>query len=406
MTKEELDSFQKRHLNKIIRYAADHSEYYKGILEYEDLPIIDKNTMMEYFDRINTVGLKRDELLAFSQEQANNDSIDLYQGKYSVGMSSGTSGNKGLTVLGQDERDNYTAVLFTRKGFPPGVKGKRILFALRRNNPSFMEVGKFGIKIIYTDYTVHPREIIKIVNEKQLSVIAGPPSLLKEIGKYREFLTSQIECLVSYAEVLSYDMKQFLIDQFNAPVVQIYQGSEGFIGSTCRDGYLHINEDLVYLEIKKLNDEVGRVIVTDLFRTTQPILRYALNDILELDETPCSCGSVFRKIRHIHGRADDIFLLHGNDLEEKLLFPDYVRRSIISASDAITEYQAIQKDYKTIEIRINDVDHLDNVKYQICRNIEKYVKKINASMPEIIFSTEKPEKNPRSQKLIRIRRDF
>jgi phenylacetate-coenzyme A ligase PaaK-like adenylate-forming protein len=45
------------------------------------------------------------------------------------------------------------------------------------------------------------------------------------------------------------ETKALLAGAFQAPVVEIYQASEGQIASPCRCGKLHINEDLVYVEL-------------------------------------------------------------------------------------------------------------------------------------------------------------
>ena len=61
------------------------------------------------------------------------------------------------------------------------------------------------------------------------------------------------------------------------------------------------NEDLIAVE---LLDGDGRptppgvpsrrMLVTDLHKTSQPIVRYALNDIVTIRPEPCACGSSFR----------------------------------------------------------------------------------------------------------------
>ena len=40
-------------------------------------------------------------------------------------------------------------------------------------------------------------------------------------------------------------------------------------------------------------------IITDFKRTSQPIYRYRLNDILVEEKSPCPCGSVFTRIAKI-----------------------------------------------------------------------------------------------------------
>lgn len=278
----------------------------------------------------------------------------LYKNKFSVGMSSGTSGNKGLTVLSKKEMQSYGSLLFARSGIPGKYK-KRVLFALRVNNPSFMEVRKLGVRLLYVDYTASPEKIIELINKNKLNILAGPPSFLREIAKLAEKIVAKLDLLISYAEVLEDDVKSLLESCFNTEVIQIYQGSEGFIASTCECGKLHLNEDIIQFEFEKTADQFGKaqkVIITDLYRKTQPIIRYSINDLVELDDTQCECGSSFRVVKKIHGRADDLFILRGKDNVQKLLFPDYIRRSIIQSSDDILDYQAIQKTIDSIEIRL------------------------------------------------------
>ena len=46
-------------------------------------------------------------------------------------------------------------------------------------------------------------------------------------------------------------------------------------------------------------------VITDFSRTSQPIIRYRLNDILTEAAAPCACGSLFTAIERIEGRCDD-----------------------------------------------------------------------------------------------------
>jgi phenylacetate-CoA ligase len=118
------------------------------------------------------------------------------------------------------------------------------------------------------------------------------------------------------------------------------------IAATCTHGSLHIQEDIVAVQCEPLDSSPGehaRVtpIVTDLWRTTQPIIRYRLNDVLQLGPA-CPCGSSFRVIRAIEGRCDDIcyFL---DDHDERPFFPDTIRRMVLLADGTIDDYQAVQE---------------------------------------------------------------
>jgi putative adenylate-forming enzyme len=412
-----LRQHQAKKVKKLLIFAKAKSPYYQrrlsdiGELSLEKVPEIDKTEMMAHFDEINTGLLYKEDLINFQLKQEKASTLGLYRGRYSVGVSSGTSGNKGLTVLSKNERDNYSCLLWARNGIPNHVKNRRVFFALRNNNPAFMQVRSFGIQIFYVDYTHPIGDYINLINDNKLNILAGPPSLLMMIANMRAGISHKIESIISYAEVLDEATKFFLEKTFDSPVSQIYQGSEGFVGSTCRNGNLHLNEDVILVELTEAGDAIGRaknVVVTDLYRTTQPIIRYALNDILEISDKPCPCGSCFRVIDKIHGRADDIFYLRCLTGEKRFLFPDYVQRSIIHASDDIIEYQAIQKSMDVIEIRLVLKDHSNRVLIEesIINNLKFWALKAGGELGAIQFSNNPPERNPRSNKMIRVIRAF
>ncbi|MFW2308254.1 adenylate synthase, partial [Aliarcobacter butzleri] len=75
-----------------------------------------------------------------------------------------------------------------------------------------------------------------------------------------------------------------------------------------KEGNLHLNEDIVYIEKDWIDEKSGRFspIITDFNRKSQPIIRYKLDDILILEKQSCPCGCVFTRIKKIEGRCDDI----------------------------------------------------------------------------------------------------
>ncbi len=415
--REKLEAHQKKQLKKIIEFSRKNSEYYANLfsgsdeISLEQIPIMTKSEMMDNFDLINTRNLRKEDLVAYTIAQEKKGQYSRFQGEYSIGLSSGTSGNKALTVLSQNESDLYNCLLFSRNGIPKSVKNRRILFALRRNNPTFKEISNFGTHLVYIDYTLSVEEIIKLINSKKLNILSGPPSLLVIISGKKDQIDHPIKAVISYAEVLSKATREKLEEIYEVPIVEIYQGAEGFIASTCRCGSLHLNEDVLLIETLDVGDKIGNaknLLITDLYRTTQPIIRYEMNDIIELQEAKCNCGSCFRVIDKIHGRSDDIFHLQNSNGEISYLFPDYVRRSINQASQEIEEYQAIQKAMDKIEIRIvlKSEKNREAIEKKIIENLNFWVKKLNAELGDVEFSNDKPERNPRSKKLIRIIRRF
>jgi len=413
LSQEQLLGHQARAAEELWFYIQTRSPYYQALyptpVQLSEVAPCNKATMMAHFNEINTEKLDRDRLVNFRIEKEKTGRMEYYRGGYSVGLSSGTSGNRLLTVLSKKERDLYSCLLWARSGVPERVRFYRVLFALRTYNPAFTEVGVFGISIIYVNYT-HPVEtLIELINTKRLNILAGPPSLLLMIARKSAAIGHPIDAVISYAEVLDDNAKGKLTNAFQAPVVQIYQGAEGFIGTTCRDGHMHINEDVLLVEpIGDQDDEPVSVLLTDLYRRTQPFIRYHLDDMLEIDATSCSCGSVFRRIKRIHGRADDVFVVLDQEGQPRYLFPDYVRRSINQASESILEYQAIQHSHHHIEIRLSlsDEAHRSQIEAKVLKNLRWQLERIGAKLETVEFSVELPERNERSQKMVRVTRKF
>lgn len=414
---ETLRRHQEKRAAVILKRAIKNSPYYRRLFygqsnpSFLTVPKIDKAEMMTHFDEINTAGLRKTDLIDFQLEREKKGTLGLFKGEFSVGVSSGTSGNMGLTVLSADERERYSCLLWARNGIPKSVKNRRVLFTLRTNNPAFMEVQSFGLQIIYMDYTHPIEEYIQTINEKGLNIIAGPPSLLVMIARHHQDIKHVIEAVISYAEVLTDEVRAEIEKAFGSRVIQIYQGSEGFIASTCRRGNLHLNEDIILVELEDTGDTLGRaknVVVTDLYRTTQPIIRYSLNDVLEISDKPCDCGSCFRVVERIHGRANDVFQLKGVNTEICYLFPDYIQKSVIHSSDAIVDYQVIQHSMDSIEVRLVLKENTDRTEIEkaVKDNLAKWASKAGGILCEVTFTDKSPEINPVSKKYIRVIRKF
>ena len=61
------------------------------------------------------------------------------------------------------------------------------------------------------------------------------------------------------------------------------------------------------MTIVEAEDE--RLLITNLFMKTQPVIRYEVTDMVRLDPDPCPCGRPTRTVSAIEGRSDDILEL-------------------------------------------------------------------------------------------------
>jgi phenylacetate-CoA ligase len=120
------------------------------------------------------------------------------------------------------------------------------------------------------------------------------------------------------------NLRRQLQDAWGAPVYDNYGTHEiGLVAFECpqQDGK-HLNEDTVYLQTADVETEQpvssgnrGSIIATSLHRSTPPIIRYNLRDVMVLsDRSECSCGLATRKLSMLLGRADEMVKLRGTNV--------------------------------------------------------------------------------------------
>jgi phenylacetate-CoA ligase len=247
----------------------------------------------------------------------------------------------------------------------------RVAFFLRSNSNLYEQVGGRLIAFRYFDLMLPLAAAVAQLNDFQPDIVVGPPSLLGMLAAARgsNALRIRPERLISVAEVLEPQDRERIVAGFDAPVHQIYQCTEGLLAVSCAQGGLHIQEDLVTLQLDPLPGSTGQdgervtPIVTDLWRRTQPIIRYRLNDVLRLDPAPCACGSGFRVIRAVEGRCDDLCYFTASGGGVRPFFPDTIRRMVLLASAEIEDYQCVQErqGQMRIHVRLAPGAHLDTV---------------------------------------------
>jgi phenylacetate-CoA ligase len=301
--------------------------------------------MMEHFDRFNTRGLKREEAMALAlQAETSRDFQPTLQG-YTVGLSSGTSGHRGLFVASPEEQAAWAGTILARAIHR--LRPISVAFFLRSNSNLYEQVDGRLVRFRYFDLMTPIEEACAALSRMQPDVLVAPASLLGIFARQRRDgrLAIAPERLISVAEVLEPQEHERIARAFAAPVHQIYQCTEGLLAVSCVQGALHVQEDIVALQYEPLPGPGERVtpIVTDLWRRTQPIIRYRLDDVLRLDPDPCPCGSDWQVIAAIEGRCDDICIFETLAGEQRPVFADTIRRILLLASPDIEDYQAEQR---------------------------------------------------------------
>jgi phenylacetate-CoA ligase len=352
---EALIRFQDTRAQRMVRHAIARSPFYRDLYigrdprRWRELPTIDKAAMMASFDTFNTRGIRADDAMRVAlRAERGRDFAPTVANGLTVGLSSGTSGHRGLFLVDEREQITWAAMILARALHE--LRRTRVAFFLRSNSNLYQRLGSF-LAFRWFDLMTPIDEAVAALNAWRPDIVTGPPSLLAMLAESRDLRIAPRR-LISVAEVLDPQDEARLRERFGVDVHQIYQCTEGLIAVSCASGSLHVQEDIVALQLEPAGD--GRVtpIVTDLWRTTQPILRYRLNDLLVMADAPCACGSAFRVIARIEGRSDDVCCFVEPSGALRAIFPDTLRRALLLAHDALDDYQIVQREAGALDVRL------------------------------------------------------
>lgn len=382
--REQLTQWQQQKIKRHLAYVADRSPVYRGYRKLEDYPVINKNYMMEHFDDLNTAGIKRNRAEDFAvmaeRERAFSEKLD----GVTVGLSSGTSGSRGIFLVSDEEKDRWAGYVLARY-LPGSILGNySIAFFMRADSNLYQAVKTKNIQFHFFDILKPVAQHTDRLQAVNPQILAGQPSLLLMLAAELEKGTIDIRpnVVISIAEVLESEDEKRICLAFNIPILhQAYQCTEGFLASTCRYGTLHLNEDIVYVEKEDLGNDRFVPVITDFVRRTQPIIRYRLNDILVERKGGCRCNSPFTALDKIEGREDDVFIFSALNGTIVKVFPDFIRRCLLFAGCS-TDYRVVQNKDNTITIY---TDSSAAVRDDIITEFTKLADELGFTLPAIAF---------------------
>jgi len=349
-----LQNIRWRQHTKRLRSSPYYSELLKNNKKLQDLPIMDKVLFMEHFNDINTCKIDLQQALQVAIESESSRDFNPTINGITVGLSTGTSGNRGCFLVSERERALWVACVLDRV-IGLSLKKRKVAFFMRANSKLYQSVNSKLLSFHFFDILDNNAENLKQLHQLKPDILVGQPSLLTLIAEDIEKGKIMIspKKVISIAEVLTPENKSYLEKVYSKKIHQVYQCTEGFLAATCDSGTLHFNEDFLIIERKYINDEKTKFhpIITDLFRISQPIIRYELNDVISIKED-CDCKSKILAIEQIEGRADDVFRIKNIHNKEVVIFPDAIRKAIVLSDENITDYSVVLCSPKQIALFI------------------------------------------------------
>ncbi|MGI0117591.1 F390 synthetase-related protein [Zooshikella sp. RANM57] len=404
-SRAQLLNWQQQQISKHLDWVTQHSLFYQAFRgkSLAEFPLMSKSLMMEHFNQLNTRQLDRDQLFdcALRAEQERDFSRSIC-GDVTVGLSSGTSGQRGLFLASQTERHYWAGYILGRL-LPSLWAPQRIALLLRANSPLYQTVQRGHIRFHYVDLTQPLDQWMAELTAFDPTLLVGSAQALQLCAQEHRTLSPKL--VVSGAEVLTPSDRALLATKFKCPIHEIYQCTEGFLACTQRDGIMRWNEDIVHIEPHWLTPDKTHFspIITDFRRRTQPIIRYQLDDVIAVvDEQSDKCNGtqcaenqleiahsspvVFQAIGSIAGRTGDLLKLPGDNNTSVVVLSDLIYRTISLISDEPLDYRISQINKDCIQIE-SDQRH-----EHIAKALQQLFKQLHVDVSQVHF-----EYRPRPQ---------
>jgi phenylacetate-CoA ligase len=259
-----------------------------------------------------------------------------------------------------------------------------------------------------------PKDLMKKINDFSPEFIGSDPNMLRKFAVLKnkgigediapEFLFSSGSMLDSYT-------KRYIEHAFSSRIIDMYGTTEaGPLAFECVEGgYYHVHSDFVHLEFLDQTDidvgygTSGRLVVSKLYGTATPIIRYlGIEDMV----TPIMlsgdcCGLQTQLIQSIQGRYTDLIVLPDGRLLSALTItgvPAKVMEKFNSYK--IKQFQIIQHDTANLEVLIVIDDAMRSVGVpvdELLKELQKqFSDRLGAGMSVSVKEVDEIQKDDRS----------
>jgi phenylacetate-coenzyme A ligase PaaK-like adenylate-forming protein len=363
---ERIEAAQRDGLRRLLVHAVAHSPFHRQRLAGIDaasvepdglagLPVMTKTDMMAaigdvFTDRRLTAGAIEQALAATGSEP-----IPVLS-RYMALATGGSTGQRGVIVFDPAATASFIlsiirsllARLHAVGGIPPGGLPMAMVgagSAVHATGAAAAEtIGPdTPLRILPVPVTLPWQETVDRLNTLQAPGLIGYASALARLAgeKRAHRLHIAPKMIISTGETLLPEMGTEIAAAFGVPVINSFASTEGLMGSSMPGGdVLMFNSDMCIIELVDAgNRPVGpgvpsaKVLVTNLYNLTQPLIRYELAD--SFVRVPAGSGPG-HLVARVQGRADEVFHYQTGDLHP------HVVRSVMVQSPEVTDYQVRQ----------------------------------------------------------------
>ncbi len=421
----QIKKLQRKKLRKMLKYAYDHSEYYRqafqaagitdkniNITPLEAFPTIDKQGLLNYFDKLITVSdITQEELLRF--DESTEKDRRAFKGKYHIVHSSGSTGKPGYFVY--DNNAWSSMLIGIIRAALWGMSMPQILkFLAEKPRIAYiaatdgryggaMAVGDgidgVGASQMHLDVKTPLSEWVERIREFKPNMIIGYPSAVKILAELVESgdVTLDIVRVVTCGEPLGVNLRRYLENVFNTKVINFYGSSESLALGVETDP----EQGMILFDDMNVVEVCGDgMYLTSLYNFAQPLIRYRLSDSLTLKSAGESCP--FTRAVGLLGRNENVLWFEDDSGNREFLHPLAVEGFCI---EGLVDYQFVQLGNNTFEMRaqISQTVSQADIRAEILKEMKAVLKEKNLEFVQfsVKFADEiKPDPNTGKKRLI------
>ena len=211
-----------------------------------------------------------------------------------------------------------------------------------------------------------------IILQSYTSILVRLAQLMESDSKITNF-----KALISYAEPLHPEIRDYLEKVFRAPIFNYYANEEiTAIAQECEfhNGF-HVNAEFVYLEIIDWKNQMlpaektGDIVLTSLDNEVMPFIKYRTGDRGYWIKDKCPCGRTLPRIK-MDGRMTNSFLLPDG----KTGYFFTMIKPVFGLVSKILRYQVIRNSQNNFLVKIMPLPNFDeNDKKFIINSFSNYL---------------------------------
>ncbi len=329
---EEAAEHRARRLQAATIWAVERSAIYRERLGEDGRtgPVTKAELMARWTEWVTEPSLA--DLDALRAHLARQQDDELIDGRFRALSTSGSSRTPGVFVFDRAEWTTVCALglrCLQLGGLRPSIPRPRAAYVLSPPGPHM------SARIAATVDTLpvfrrRRSHAVKPLPEIVADLEALQPDALVTLGSLAGILAAEQlagrlriapRAVMSTSEPLTPESAELIRRAWSVSASDLYATTEtGPLAVTCERGRMHLFEDEAVVEV--VDDDLravadgeqgSRVLVTNLFARTQPIVRLEVSDVMRIDPQPCPCGRPWRVVAEIGGRTDDVLHFAGAD---------------------------------------------------------------------------------------------